>query len=57
MGRVFCGNQYIGATSVNGVGKLIPKYVEPINLGLIGSIGCEIGGELVGHYLIEITAE
>lgn len=30
-GRVFCGNQYIGTTSVNGVGALISKYVGPIN--------------------------
>ena len=33
-GRVFCGNQYVGTTYVNGVGKLISKYVGPINIGL-----------------------
>ncbi len=30
-GRVFCGNQYIGTTSLNGIGKLISDYAGGIN--------------------------
>lgn len=33
-GRVFCGNQYVGTTSINGVGVLITKYVGAVNIGL-----------------------
>ena len=33
-GRVFCGNQYIGTTSVNGIGKLITTYVGKIDIAL-----------------------
>lgn len=33
-GRVFCGNQYIGTTSLNGIGTLITKYVGKIDMGL-----------------------
>ena len=33
-GRVFCGNQYVGTTSLNGIGQLITKYVGKIDIGL-----------------------
>lgn len=33
-GRVFCGNQYVGTTSVNGVGALISKYVGKADAAL-----------------------
>lgn len=33
-GRVFCGNQYVGTTSVNGVGAFVSKYVGKIDVAL-----------------------
>ena len=33
-GRVFCGNQYVGTTSVNGVGAFVSKYVGKIDIAL-----------------------